>query len=214
MAWQGWPTGWDTPLWNGQTGYSRLVSTLWTCIDINTRQLASFPIYGVKGVSVVPLPEWSNNPEPELYSDWTECAKQMFNTFQAHGEIILWGTGRYKDGLGPNGIGSVARFVVLNPALVNIEWRNGDITYSMGDERLRPGRYLPYQVPIPPYKSPRYRTVRMGGAIGNECRRSRNDEYESCYSGRYPLGGSQIATQVEWYRISGFAKCVGSRGEQ
>jgi HK97 family phage portal protein len=134
MAWQGWPTGWETPLWNGQTEYSRLVSTLWTCIDTNTRQLASFPIYGVKGVSVVPLPEWSNNPEPELYSDWTECAKQMFNTYQAHGEIILWATARYRDGLGPNGIGSVARFVVLNPALVNIEWRNGDITYSMGSK--------------------------------------------------------------------------------
>lgn len=134
MAWQGWPTGWDTPNWgNGIPNHARLVSTLYTCIDTNTRQLASFPIYGVKGTKVVPLPDWSNNPEPELYSDWTECAKQMFNTFQGSGEIILWATGRYKDGLGPNGIGSVARFVVLNPALVNIEFRNGVITYSNGD---------------------------------------------------------------------------------
>lgn len=134
MAWQGWPTSWQTPLWNGISGYSRLVSTLWTCIDLNTRQLASFPIYGVKGVKVVPLPDWSNNPEPEMYSDWTEAAKQMFNMYQAQGEIILWATGRYKDGLGPNGIGSVARFAVLDPSLVNIEWRNGEITYSMGDK--------------------------------------------------------------------------------
>ena len=132
MAWQGWPTGWQTPLWNGQTYPARLVSTLWTCIDLNTRQLASFPIYGVKGVNVVGLPEWSNNPEPEMYSDWTECAKQIFNTYQAHGETILWATGRYRDGKGPNGIGSVARFVVLNPALVNIEWVNGEVQYSMG----------------------------------------------------------------------------------
>lgn len=132
MAWQGWPTGWNTPYWNGATNYPRLVSTLWTCIDLNTRQLASFPIYGVKGVKVVPLPDWSNNPEPEMYSDWTEAAKQMFNTFQASGEIILWSTGRYRDGLGPNGIGSVARFVVLDPSLVNIEWSNGEIEYSMG----------------------------------------------------------------------------------
>jgi HK97 family phage portal protein len=131
MAWQGWPVSWDTP--NNGNDYTRLVSTLWTCIDLNTRQLASFPIYGVKGVKVVPLPEWANNPEPELYSDWTECAKQMFNTFQAHGEIILWVTARYRDGLGPNGIGSIARFVVLNPALVNVERRNGDITYSTGN---------------------------------------------------------------------------------
>jgi hypothetical protein len=62
MAWEGWPVGWGTPRWNGPTATARLVSTLWTCIDLNTRQLASFPIYGVKGVSVVPLPEWSNNP--------------------------------------------------------------------------------------------------------------------------------------------------------
>lgn len=136
MAWQGWPTGWNTPLWNGQTGYRNLVSTLWTCIDLNTRQLASFPIYGVKGVKVVPLPDWSNNPEPEMYSDWTECAKQMFNTFQGSGEIILWCTGRYKDGLGPNGIGSVARFMVLDPSLVNVEWVNGSIEYELNGKRL------------------------------------------------------------------------------
>ena len=49
QSWQGWPVGWDTPLWNGQTYPQRLVSTLWTCIDLNSRQLASFPIYGVKG---------------------------------------------------------------------------------------------------------------------------------------------------------------------
>lgn len=136
QAWQGWPTGWQTPLWNGQTEFSRLVSTLWTCIDLNTRQLASFPIYGVKGVKVVPLPDWSNNPEPEMYSDWTECAKQMFNTYQAHGEIILWATGRYRDGLGPNGIGSVARFVVLNPAHINIELSDGVIEYSLQGRKL------------------------------------------------------------------------------
>jgi len=136
QAWQGWPTGWETPLWNGFESISRKVSTLWTCVDLNTRQLASFPIYGVKGVRVVPLPDWSNNPEPEMYSDWTECAKQLFNTYQAHGEAILWATGRLKDGLGPGGIGSVARFVVLNPSMVNIERSNGEIVYETGKEKL------------------------------------------------------------------------------
>lgn len=133
QAWQGWPTGWDTPMWNGMSPYSsRLVSTLWTCIDLNTRQLASFPIYGTRGTETIPLPEWRNNPEPELYSDWTEFAKQAFNTFQSQGEIILWCTGRYADTSG----GFPARFVVLNPQLVNIEWRDGVIDYSLGSERL------------------------------------------------------------------------------
>lgn len=136
QSWQGWPVSWDTPLWNGAVFPNKLVSTLWTCIDLNTRQLASFPIYGVKGVKVVPLPEWSNNPEPALYSDWTEAAKQIFNTYQASGEVILWATARYKDGLGPNGIGSVARFVVLNPQLVNIELADGAIEYRLGNKVL------------------------------------------------------------------------------
>jgi HK97 family phage portal protein len=136
QAWQGWPTSWETPRWNGFHGHSKLVSTLWTCIDLNVRQLASFPIYGVKGSTVVALPDWSNNPEPELYSDWTECAKQLFNTYYGAGETILWCTGRKRDGLGPNGIGSVQRFVVLNPGLVNIEWQDGVVQYSLAGKRL------------------------------------------------------------------------------
>lgn len=136
QAWQGWPTGWETPSWDGSSQYRRLVSTLWTCIDLNTKQLASFPIYGVKGVEVVALPEWSNNPEPELYSDWSEAAKQIFNSYQANGETILWCTARKKDGLGPGGIGSVQRFLVLNPNFVNVEWVDGTIQYSLQGKRL------------------------------------------------------------------------------
>ena len=129
QAWQGWPTGWMTPLWNGSPHFARLVSTLWTCIDLNTRQLASFPVYGMKGVEIFALPEWSNNPEPEMYSDWTEAAKQMFNTFQANGEIILWATGRYAND-------RIARFVVLNPSFVNIEWVDGKIEYALDGKPL------------------------------------------------------------------------------
>lgn len=132
QAWAGWPVGWETPLWNGATYMNRLVSTLWTCIDLNTRQLASFPIYGMKGVNVIALPEWANNPEPELYSDWVEFAKQLFNTFQSCGEAILWCTGRYSESSG----GYPARFVVLNPSLVNVEWVEGSIEYSVAGKQL------------------------------------------------------------------------------
>lgn len=129
-AWAGWPTGWNTPLWNGGGITGRLVSTLWTCIDLNTRQLASFPIYGLRGIENVSLPEWSNNPEPEMYSDWTECAKQMFNTYQTNGEIILWATGRFaRDD-------RVARFVVLNPTWVNVERVDGLVEYDLCGKRL------------------------------------------------------------------------------
>lgn len=128
QAWQGWPSQWDTPLWNGQTN-SAAVSTLGTCIDLNTRELASFPIYGLKGVTVSGLPEWSKNPEPEVYSDWVEAAKQMFNTLQGAGECILWATGRYADK-------SIARWVVLNPAAVNVEWSDGELDYSLAGQSL------------------------------------------------------------------------------
>ena len=131
QAWAGWPTGWETPLWNGATNPGRMVSTLGTCIDLNTRQLASFPVYGVKGVKVFGLPEWANNPEPEIYSDWTDFAKQLFNTFQG-GEAILWATARYSESSG----GFPARFMVLDPGMVNIERVNGEIEYSIGGKVL------------------------------------------------------------------------------
>lgn len=127
-AWQGWPVGWETPLWNGEVNPS-LVSTLWTCVDLNTRQLASFPPYGMKGLNPIGLPEWSANPEPDTYSDWTEAAKQMFNTLQLDGETFLWAVGRYADG-------TVARFVVLNPNWVNVEKVDGVKEYSLGGKPL------------------------------------------------------------------------------
>jgi len=86
----------------------------------------------MKGVQVQKLPEWANNPEPELYSDWVEFAKQLFNTFQSCGEAILWCTGRYSETAG----GYPARFMVLNPQLVNVERVQGEITYSIGGKVL------------------------------------------------------------------------------
>ena len=134
QAWQGWPIGWETPMWNDDY-LPRMVSTLWTCVDLNTRQLASFPTYAMRGLEMRGLPEWSNNPEPETYADWTEAAKQLFNCLQVNGEAILWAVGRYKDG--PNGAdGSVARWVVLNPTWINIERVNGDIQYSLQGKPL------------------------------------------------------------------------------
>jgi HK97 family phage portal protein len=128
QAWQGWPTGWQTPLWNGES-FPRLVSTFWTCVDFNCRQLSSFPIYAMRGLQMTKLPEWSNNPEPSTYSDWTEAAKQLFNTLMVCGEAILWCVGRYADN-------TVARWVVLNPNWVNIERVDGEIRYELGTETL------------------------------------------------------------------------------
>jgi len=128
QAWAGWPVEWATPLWNGGI-HAKLVSTLWTCVDLNTRQLASFPTYGMKNLEMFALPEWSINPEPDTYSDWTEAAKQIFNTYQLDGETILWAVGRYADG-------RVARWVVLNPRWVNVERVDGVTEYELGGTQL------------------------------------------------------------------------------
>jgi HK97 family phage portal protein len=78
---------------------------------------------------MIPLPEWSVNPEPSTYADWTEACKQLFNTLQVDGEAILWCVGRYADG-------RVARWVVLNPSWVNVERSEGDVGYSLAGKEL------------------------------------------------------------------------------
>lgn len=135
QAWQGWPTLWETPWMDPWGSLQRRVSTFWTCVDLNTRQLASFPVFGMKGLEVKALPEWSNNPEPGTYADWTEAAKQVFNSLQVAGEVFIWAVGRYKDG--PGGAdGSVARWVVLHPEWVNVERVEGELEYSLGGKPL------------------------------------------------------------------------------
>lgn len=130
QAWQGWPTEWATPLWNGASA-AHLVTTLWTCVDLNTRQLATMPTYGMKGLEMFVLPEWSNNPEPGTYASSVEAWQQVFNTLQVDGECLLWCVGRYANG-------TVARYIVLNPAWVNIERANGSVAYEMGGKELDP----------------------------------------------------------------------------
>lgn len=130
QAWQGWPVEWQTPLWGGAT-YNNLVSTLWTCVDLNTRQLATMPTYGMKDLAMFVLPEWANNPEPGTYSSSVEAWQQVFNTLQVDGECLLWCVGRYANGM-------VARYLVLNPSWVNIERANGTVAYEMGGKELDP----------------------------------------------------------------------------
>ena len=130
-AWDGWPEGWQTPyageMYSGY-GYGRgadmwgRVSTAMTCADLNSRQLASFPTYGVKGQTPFTLPEWSTNPEPSLYSGWSEFMHGVVNCLELRGESFQYVTGRYGDG-------RIARFVNLNPDAVGVEWIDGRLEY-------------------------------------------------------------------------------------
>lgn len=121
QPWSGWPVGWSPPPagndWSG-TGYGRQgaqanLSTAVTCIDLNSRELASLPVYGMRGESPFTLPAWSDNPEPERYASWAELMLEAVNSLLSRGECFLYVTGRFHDGY-------PSRFVVLPADVVEV----------------------------------------------------------------------------------------------
>ena len=67
-----------------------------------------------------------NNPDPDVYGSWDEFAKQLFWDFQM-GEAVVLATAYYSNGY-------PARFHVVPPWLVNIEWNgNGRRRYTIGE---------------------------------------------------------------------------------
>lgn len=127
QRWAGWPDDWAPPVWgNLPTGlFGQYVSTVYTCVDLNTRQLATFPIYRMRGLEHLPDLPWMGNPEPDLYADWTDFMKQVSNTLWLRGEALIYCLARYSDG-------TVARMAALNPDHVNVEWANGQVVYEIG----------------------------------------------------------------------------------
>jgi HK97 family phage portal protein len=127
-AWDGWPDGWGTPWgeppdgrqWSGEGAGRQLedhlarVGQVMTCIDLNSSQLASFPVYGVRGVEPVELPSWSSNPEPLNYTDWSDWMQATVNALCGHGECFVYATGFFADGY-------PARFVTLAPGVAHAE---------------------------------------------------------------------------------------------
>ncbi len=137
QGWDGWPVGWSTPNWGSYGfgfhmddpgGFMSRVSTTMTCVDLNSRQLGSFPVYGFDSRSGTrfDLPSWVETPEPELYADWSEFMKLVVNSYQIYGEVILWATARGADGY-------PSRFVVLNPERITVEMADGRVVYRAID---------------------------------------------------------------------------------
>lgn len=149
-AWSGWPVDWATPpmeplgasSYSG-TGYGRhndlfgRVSTAMTAVDLNSRELGSFPVYGVKGSTPFELPDWRNNPEPELHDSWADFMHAAVNSLLLRGECITYATGRYASPA-PGVPGRVARFATLNPDLVDIELIDGRRVVSLAGEAIDP----------------------------------------------------------------------------
>jgi HK97 family phage portal protein len=130
-AWSGWPSNWQTPLWNATSDngsplsqWSRLADVVFACLDLNTSILSSMPPYLLNNGNKQGGRAWLINPEPMQYVSWTEFAKEAFWSYIAAGEAILYCTARYADGY-------PSRFVLLNPALVDVDRSNGRIEYAV-----------------------------------------------------------------------------------
>jgi HK97 family phage portal protein len=144
VAWDGWPVDWNPPPygpdWSGY-GAGRFnsswakVATAFTCVDLNSRQLGSFPVYGMKGDTPVALPEWSSSPEPALYESWPQFLQGAVNSLLLRGEVITLVTGRYTSG-------QIARFITLNPDLVDVEFIDGRQRFTLAGEELPEGDVL------------------------------------------------------------------------
>lgn len=125
--WSGWPDGWGTQ-WDGPAGFSSLVDTAWTCLDLNASVLSTMPAYLLQRGQVVDPASWMINPDPENYASWQEFAGELFWDFMLGEAFIL--AASY------NTYGYPARMRVVPPWLVTPEWEDGQVggrrTYRVG----------------------------------------------------------------------------------
>jgi HK97 family phage portal protein len=126
--WSGYPAEWATSWDMGATARLEDLSDIaWGCVDLNANVLATMPPY-LTGAAASLDASWLANPDPDIYTDWAEFAKQLFWDFQL-GEAFVLSTARYD-----NGAGYPARFHVVAPWLVNVEMDAGRRRYSIGDD--------------------------------------------------------------------------------
>jgi Phage portal protein len=124
--WAGWPGGWSTPNWDGASRYNELVDVAWSCLDKNSSVLATLPVYRTRGGKVISPTSWMVNPDPSIYSSWSEFAKQLFWDFQL-GEVFLMEMSSFSDGY-------PMRFRVLPAWAFHVEMKGGVRRYRFGGE--------------------------------------------------------------------------------
>lgn len=130
--WPGWPNSWEPPYFD--TGPARTmgggygpaafmgggpllvgrVSTVFSCTDLISRTLATMGLKVLVNGTPVPPPEWTENPEAEVYTSIVEAMQGLVNSLLHRGNAYVAPTARESDG-------TVARWVVLNPDMVEVE---------------------------------------------------------------------------------------------
>jgi HK97 family phage portal protein len=137
QPWAGWPVEWQVPPWGSEFsgyGYGRHnnpanVATAMTCVSLNSRQLGSFPVYGMRGEDRFTLPQWAENPEPEMYSSWVEMMHEAANSLYLRGEVFTYVTGRFHDGY-------PSRFVVVPADTVDVTFEDGRRRYEIDGREI------------------------------------------------------------------------------
>lgn len=122
MPWSGWPAEWGTG-WQTRTSWQSRVSTVFSCIRVNSLAVGSMTPVLLRGR--FPLPRgadgwrsWAQNPQPELYSGWDEFAQQVDASLEMTGNAYLVPTSFYADGY-------PRTFFVKDPARVTPRMEDG-----------------------------------------------------------------------------------------
>lgn len=132
-AWNGWPSEWETG-WSTTTtsGINKLIDIAWACIDLNSSILSAMPVYRLQSGEITTPKTWMINPDPMIYTSWTEFCKQMFWDYQCFGEVFILAMSYYaSDGISPSYPQTLR---VIPPWLVNIEIDGGGRRYNIGRE--------------------------------------------------------------------------------
>lgn len=122
--WSGWPaewsTAWDDPRFNA------LIDVAWLCLDRNAETLATLPVYRTRGGEIIEPTSWMTNPDPTIYSDWSEFAKQLIWDFQL-GEAFVLPMANFSDGY-------PMRFRVIPGWAIWSEMQGGTRIHRLGGE--------------------------------------------------------------------------------
>lgn len=126
--WAGYPAQWDVS-YQTQASLNKLIDLAWACLDLNTRVLATMPVYRMRNGEVMEPASWMQNPDPLIYSSWQEFAKQLFWDYQALGEAFVLPMAHGSDGY-------PLRFRVIPPWLMKVEMRGGTREYKLGQANV------------------------------------------------------------------------------
>jgi HK97 family phage portal protein len=124
--WDGWPAQWATPSWGaGSSTLEQLTDVAWAALDLNSSVLSAMPVYRTRSGRVLEPTTWMANPDPDIYTDWSEFAKQLFWDFQAVGEAFVLPMARAADSW-PYALR------VVPPPLMTVEMAGGRRMYKIG----------------------------------------------------------------------------------